>query len=98
MGAQPKRKTKNSVKSKSLPVMTDEENLKEKEFNKFKLTKITILWTMSSTLDHSVDDSISLNFENQRLSMKTAGERVLYLIPRVSALFSPINEFRQINL
>ena len=61
MGAQPKRKTKNSVKSKSLPVMTDEENLnlvKEKEFNKFKLTKITILWTMSSTLDHSVDYSI----------------------------------------
>ena len=80
--------------------MTDEfeENLKEKEFNKFKLTKITILWTMSSTLDHSVDYSISLNFENQPLSMKTAGERVLYLIPCVSALFSPISEFRQINL
>ena len=58
--------------------MTDEENLKEKEFNKFKLTKITILWTMSSTLDHSVDYSISLNFENQRLSMKTAGERVIF--------------------
>ena len=58
MGAQPKRKTKNSVKSKSFPIMTDEENLKEKEFNKFKLTKITIL-------DHSVDCSISLNFENQ---------------------------------
>ena len=59
MGAQSKRKTKNSVKSKGLPIMTDEENLKEKEFNKFKLTKIMILWTMSSTLDHSVDCSIS---------------------------------------
>ena len=72
MGAQPKRKTKNSVKSTRLPVMTDEENLKEKKFNKFKLTKITILWTMSSTLDHSVDYSISSNFENQPLSSSTS--------------------------